>query len=177
MLQSAGSSTRRATRQGLAEIGNAAGSGAVRGDPGRRAAGEHAHRRDDGLPAHGRRQHPRRALRMDHRPLAVGLPARLSRREPQTILGEGLSILLPPLEQTLQLRPVPELVWRIALVRHYSRAVEVSPGDRIVVSIVSATQECLINDDDRDLYCIFGGNRSRRPTRPMPARATRWPWA
>jgi hypothetical protein len=75
------------------------------------------------------------------------------------------------LEQTLLLRPVPELVWRTALVQHSLGPVEVHPGDRIVVSIVSATQECLINDDDGGLDFIFGGNRSEidHPTHACPA--------
>jgi Dyp-type peroxidase family len=75
-----------------------------------------------------------------------------------------------PLERTLLLRPVPELVWRTALERHSLGPVEVRPGDRIVVSIVSATQECLINDE-HGRYLIFGGKRSRNdhPTHACPA--------
>lgn len=74
-------------------------------------------------------------------------------------------ILLPPLRRTMQLRPVPELTWRFAQRSHKLGPVEVNPGDLIVISIVSASQECLINDDE-DLYPIFGGNRdeTRRPT-------------
>ncbi len=77
-------------------------------------------------------------------------------------LARARSSLLPALQRTLQLRPVPELVWRSALARHRLGPVDVNPGDRIVVSIVSATQECLINDDP-DLYPIFGGKRSATP--------------
>ena len=79
-------------------------------------------------------------------------------------------VLMRPLEQTLLLRPVPELVWRTALVQHSLGPVEVRPGDRIVVSIVSATQECLASDDD-GLYLIFGGDRSatNHPTHACPA--------
>jgi len=78
-------------------------------------------------------------------------------------------VLMRPLKDTLLLRPVPELAWRTALERHSVGPVEVHPGDRIVVSIVSATQECLINDDD-GLYFIFGGNRSEKdhPTHACP---------
>lgn len=77
-----------------------------------------------------------------------------------------------PLKETLLLRPVPELAWRTALVQHSLGPVEVHPGDRIVVSIVSATQECLMNDevDGDGLYLIFGGNRSKKdhPTHACP---------
>lgn len=79
------------------------------------------------------------------------------------------SSLLPPLRRTLQLRPVPELAWRIALTRHHLGPVEVEPGDKIAVSIVSAMQECLLNDD-RDLFPVFGGDRSQsaHPTHACP---------
>ncbi len=73
-------------------------------------------------------------------------------------LAKAESVLRPPLERTLLLRPVPELTWRTARLRHNLGPVDVNPGDRIVVSIVSATQECLIKDEV-DLYPIFGGNR------------------
>jgi Dyp-type peroxidase family len=86
-------------------------------------------------------------------------------------LEKACRVLMRPLKQTLLLRPVPELVWRTALVLHSLGPVEVHPGDRIVVSIVSATQECLINDDDGGLYFIFGGKRSGidHPTHACPA--------
>ncbi|UPK04510.1 Dyp-type peroxidase domain-containing protein [Bradyrhizobium sp. 170] len=87
-------------------------------------------------------------------------------------LEKACRILMPPLRKTLLLRPVPELAWRTALVQHSLGQVEVNPGDRIVVSIVSATQECLMNDkvDGDGLYTIFGGNRSKEnhPTHACP---------
>ena len=73
-------------------------------------------------------------------------------------LARAKSVLRLPLQRTLLLRPVPELTWRTARLRHNLGPVDVNPGDRIVVSIVSATQECLIKDEV-DLYPIFGGNR------------------
>jgi Dyp-type peroxidase family len=89
----------------------------------------------------------------------------------EDLLEKARRVLMRPLEQTLLLRPVPELVWRTALVQHFLGPVELHPGDRIVVSIVSATQECLINDDHGGLYFIFGGNRSKidHPTHACPA--------
>jgi hypothetical protein len=87
-------------------------------------------------------------------------------------LEKASRILMRRLTKTLLLRSVPELAWRTALVRHSLGVVEVNPGDRIVVSIVSATQECLMKDEvDADgLYFIFGGNRSEKdhPTHACP---------
>ena len=79
------------------------------------------------------------------------------------------SKLLPPLRRMLLLRPVPELAWRIALARHSLGNVDVNPGETVVLSIVSATQECLINDD-LDLYPMFGGDRgaAAHPTHACP---------
>jgi hypothetical protein len=79
-----------------------------------------------------------------------------------TPLVKACNVLMQPLSQTLMLRPVPELVWRTALFGHSLGPVEVRPGDRIVVSIVSATQECLISGKD-GLHLIFGGNRREDP--------------
>ncbi|ANW00451.1 Dyp-type peroxidase [Bradyrhizobium icense] len=79
-------------------------------------------------------------------------------------------VLMGPLTKTLLLRPVPELVWRTALERHFLGPVEVRPGDKIAVSIVSATQECRLNDDNDGLYLLFGGNRREKghPTHACP---------
>lgn len=86
-------------------------------------------------------------------------------------LKRAHQVLMPRLTQTLLLHPVPELVWRTALVPHTLGSVEIRPGDRIVVSIVSATQECLNNEDEGGLYYIFGGNRGEtgHPTHACPA--------
>jgi len=90
--------------------------------------------------------------------------------ETKSPMERACRILMPALERTLLLRPVPELVWRTALVQHSLGPVEVRPGDRIVVSIVSATQECLNKEDDEGLYLIFGGNRRKKdhPTHACP---------
>ena len=72
------------------------------------------------------------------------------------------TVLLPPLRRALQLRPVPELTWRIALESHPLCAVQVNAGDTVVVSLVSALQECRLNED-RDIYPLFGGDRGKDP--------------
>lgn len=83
----------------------------------------------------------------------------------------ALGVLMPRLAKSMLLHPTPELVWRTALLPHSLGAVEIRPGDRVVVSIVSATQECLKNDDPSGLYFIFGGNRHEagHPTHACPA--------
>jgi len=70
------------------------------------------------------------------------------------------AVLLAPLRRTLQLRPVPELVWRTARKSHRLGSADVNVGDVVVVSIVSATQQGLLDDDD-DLFPLFGGERKR----------------
>lgn len=81
----------------------------------------------------------------------------------------SLEILLPPLRRTLQLRPVPELVWRTARERDTLGGVAVNAGDKVVVSIVSATQQFLLDEED-DLYPLFGGDRGLEghPTHACP---------
>ena len=72
------------------------------------------------------------------------------------------TVLLPPLRRALQLRPVPELTWRIALESHPLGAVQVNAGDTVVLSLVSAMQECRMNED-RDIHPLFGGDRGEDP--------------
>jgi cytochrome P450 len=79
-------------------------------------------------------------------------------------------VLLPALIRTMQLRPVPELTWRIALRKHDLGQVEVRAGETVVISIVSAMQECLA-DDDPDIYAVFGGARQRGGENLVPTHA------
>jgi cytochrome P450 len=84
-------------------------------------------------------------------------------------LESAMREIFPELRRAMQLRPVPEVIWRTALERHVLGSVEVQRGDRIVVSLVSATQEQLL-DDERDLFLVFGGDRSQKdhPTHACP---------
>ena len=91
-----------------------------------------------------------------------------------------------PLAQAMQLRPSPELVWR-TVARHHAIGngkviVPVEPGEKIVVSIVSATQQCLAEPSASqcrhggraDLSPIFGGVRGApglSPTHACPGYA------
>ncbi|OSJ19303.1 hypothetical protein BST63_03220 [Bradyrhizobium canariense] len=74
-------------------------------------------------------------------------------------------VLMTPLMQAMQLDPVPDAVWRIAIKKHTlgtKNPVVVHPGDKIYVSIVSATKE----DSQAglvDVFPVFGGDRSATP--------------
>ena len=74
---------------------------------------------------------------------------------------------------TMQLRAVPELIWRTATVSHTlgtgPHLVDVRPGDIVVAGAVSATQQSL-GEGRPDLYHAFGGNRraADHPTHACP---------
>jgi cytochrome P450 len=73
------------------------------------------------------------------------------------------------LVEAMQLRPSPELVWRTAKRPHKLGNVNVEKGELVVVSIVSAMQQCLESKDD-DIYAVFGGKREgdSPPTHACP---------
>jgi Dyp-type peroxidase family len=81
--------------------------------------------------------------------------------------------LLVPLTRALQLRGVPEQVWRTATVSHTigtgAHQVAVRPGDFVVAAQVSAGQESLENCAG-GIYHPFGGNREavNAPTHACP---------
>jgi cytochrome P450 len=74
-------------------------------------------------------------------------------------------VLLHPLQHTLQLRPVPELVWRTALRSDRIGPLAVRAGDTVVLALVSATQEDRLAGR-RGLATVFGGNRRATPHPP-----------
>ncbi|WP_298881594.1 hypothetical protein [uncultured Bradyrhizobium sp.] len=73
----------------------------------------------------------------------------------------------------MQLRAVPELIWRTAVASFAlgtgEHTVDVKPGDIVVAGAVSATQQNLV-DGRQDLYHAFGGNRwvAGHPTHACP---------
>jgi Dyp-type peroxidase family len=73
---------------------------------------------------------------------------------------QAYAVLHAPMVQTMQLRPSPELVWRTPTKAHELGNVEVNPGDRVVVSIVSAMQQRL-EEGVADVYPVFGGQRKQ----------------
>jgi Dyp-type peroxidase family len=74
--------------------------------------------------------------------------------------AQAAARLRTPLVHTMQLRPMPELVWRTVAPgkAHALGPVKVTPGDRIVVAIVSATQQTLAAGA-ADAFPVFGGDR------------------
>ena len=85
--------------------------------------------------------------------------------------------LLTPLRQAMQLRPVPELIWRTARRAHRlgssARQVRVQRGDVVIVALVSATQQGLQQAAAPDVMPIFGGDRQAHgaPTHACPGYA------
>lgn len=86
-----------------------------------------------------------------------------------TALARAQQALRQELDRTMQLRPVPEVVWRTALRDDRLGPVEVRAGDTVVVSIVSAMQEDLL-DGRRCPFPVFGGDRraASPPTHACP---------
>lgn len=84
-------------------------------------------------------------------------------------LARANAALRLELDRTMQLRPVPEVVWRTALRDDRLGAVDVRAGDTVVISIVSAMQEDRL-DGRRDPLVVFGGDRrkSSPPTHACP---------
>ena len=77
--------------------------------------------------------------------------------------------------RAMQLRAAPELLWRTAAAshvigKHPQRQVKVSPGQMVIASLISATQECL-EKGDPELAYAFGGDRrdpAGHPTHACP---------
>jgi len=73
------------------------------------------------------------------------------------------------LDEAMHLRPSPELIWRSATRDHdLLGPVSLRQGDVVVLSLVSATQQCL-QEGHRDISPVFGGRRT--PGRPHPTHA------
>lgn len=82
--------------------------------------------------------------------------------------------LSEPIVRAMQLRPVPELVWRTATAGHVlptgaGTGVAVAVGDRLVMALVSATQRN-VEQGNPSLMPAFGGDRTaaQRPTHACP---------
>ncbi|MBX9651649.1 MAG: cytochrome P450, partial [Xanthobacteraceae bacterium] len=92
---------------------------------------------------------------------------------PKPNFTDALNRLRDDFIPAMQLRAVPELIWRTAVTPHTLGAgehqVAVKPGDIIVAGAVSATQQNL-GEGRQDLYHAFGGNRrvAGHPTHSCP---------
>jgi hypothetical protein len=93
----------------------------------------------------------------------------VSHPEPD-VFTRAVEVLEDPLRRTMQLRPIPEVVWRTAVKPHKLGNVDVVPGDVVVNAIVSATHQLLASNTP-NVEPIFGGNRrnSTHHTHACPA--------
>ena len=82
----------------------------------------------------------------------------------------AIAMVEPRLIDSMMLRPSPELVWRTATRHHQIGDEAIEPGDKVIVAIVSATQQGL-ESAERDVSAIFGGHRTgaRHPPHACPA--------
>ena len=93
---------------------------------------------------------------------------RLRARTPADSLHDraaAAELLSAPMLQAMQLRPVPELLWRTAVAPHAfgsAAPVDVHAGDVLVLALVSATQQG-IEQGRRDAVPVFGGQRDVAP--------------
>lgn len=80
------------------------------------------------------------------------------------------ALLMKPMRTAAQMRPMPQIGWRTALKAHRlgtsaDTAVDVAVGDRIILGMVSGTQQSLA-DGQPDCRLMFGGERLDPPTTP-----------
>ncbi|TXL80430.1 hypothetical protein FHP25_05225 [Vineibacter terrae] len=90
------------------------------------------------------------------------LAAAFAAHPSEDLYKKACAVLEEPLMQAMQMRPTPGSVWRTAAADHLLNGEKVSKGDRIHVSIESATQEDL-RKGVTDVTPIFGGSRGREP--------------
>lgn len=89
-------------------------------------------------------------LRLARQARTTGQP--LSLADAQTVLGEAM-------RRSMQWRPVPGLIWRMARQAHKLGGLSINPGERVVLGLVSAQQEDLLAGR-LNLAPVFGGLRS-----------------
>lgn len=85
----------------------------------------------------------------------------------------ALTALSGPLARALQARPVPEQIWRTALRDHAlgpaGAEIAVKANDKLILALVSATQQGLQAGEPPDVMPIFGG--ARLPGQASPTHA------
>jgi Dyp-type peroxidase family len=101
------------------------------------------------------------------------LQSALVEDEKTTPWGRVQRVMLPALIHTMQLRPLPELTWRIATKTHQLGGTRVAEGELVVIGMVSAVQQDRMAHpapDPRDVYPVFGGYRraAQHPTHACP---------
>ena len=87
--------------------------------------------------------------------------------------ADGKRLLIDPISRAMMLRPMPEFIWRTSTKEHVldttnGSAFDVHKGDRMVLGLVSATQQKL-ERGARDVMPVFGGDRWAKPAAPRHA--------
>jgi hypothetical protein len=86
----------------------------------------------------------------------------------------AMTLLGAPLRRAMKFRPVPEQIWRTALVAHRLGSSAdtgelIRVGDRLIVGQVSALHEQLEQGEATDVFAVFGGKRQAQPPSPTHA--------
>ena len=88
-------------------------------------------------------------------------------------VAEALMLLKMPLHRAMQARPVPELIWRTAVRRHWlgtgTDAVLVEAGDMLILGLGSAAHQGIETGGAPDVSPIFGGRRDANVPSPTHA--------
>lgn len=80
---------------------------------------------------------------------------------------DGKRALIGPLMQAMMLRPMPEFIWRTAVIEHPLTKSDgseflVKPDDRVVLGLISATHQGL-ERGEQNVVPVFGGDRWAEP--------------
>ena len=90
------------------------------------------------------------------------LQARLKKTSLADEFARAHEVIEQPMQETMQMTPTPDALWRMAVKDHTLGTTQVRAGDKIYLSVVRATQEDLGNGIT-DVCPLFGGDRSKQP--------------
>ncbi len=91
----------------------------------------------------------------------------------RTSRTDAIGVVTRPMAEAARMRPMPQIVWRVATKAHRlgppgKDAVEVAEGEKIVLGLVSGTQQSLA-DGLNDERLMFGGKRTTGQPHPTHA--------
>ncbi|WP_394788054.1 Dyp-type peroxidase, partial [Rhodoferax sp.] len=88
-------------------------------------------------------------------------------------VDQALELLKLPLRRTMQVRPVPELIWRTAVRQHSlgadGDALQVEADEMLILGLVSATHQGIEAGGEPDVSPVFGGRRDATAASPTHA--------